>query len=195
MSPINQQTAPNDVESQSFSGPQIDSSKYDLAWAVKLPEREDPNEWIANNLSDFYKQIVLLYNTIECKPETCPKMTASRKYEYLWSTDRRPIERCASDYTNHLLQWVQEQLDDEEIFPSMSVDKEFPDNFRQICETIARRLLRVFAHIYYHHKDSVRTHEAHMNTSLKHFIYFVKEFNLVSVTELEPLKDFIESFT
>lgn len=204
MSPINQQITADDnqrmpsvIESQPFTGHQMDASRYDLAFAVKLPEAEDPNEWIANNLADFYKQIDLLYSTINCNRETCPKMTAGRKYEYLWSTDhdRRPIERCAFDYINNLLEWVQEQLDDEEVFPSMSVDKEFPANFKQICETISRRLLRVYAHVYHHHKDDVRTYEAHMNTSLKHFVYFVKEFNLVTAAELEPLKDFIDSLT
>ena len=172
--------------------------RYDLRDAVKLPDGEDTNEWIANNLFDFHKQICMLFGTVseECTPQSCPQMTASRKYEYSWSydSDNQFFTGCASDYIEHLLTWVQEQLDDEEIFPSRSAEKEFPTEFKKICQLIARRLFRVYAHIYHHHLTKVKSlrEEAHMNTSLKHFIYFVKEFELVTESELEPLKDYIE---
>lgn len=196
MSPINR--LKNELPDHFVS--QIDSSKYDLKGAVKLPEGEDENEWMANNLFDFHKQICMLYGTVSeyCTIETCPKMTASKKYEYWWSYghERRPVELCASDYIHHLLDWVQEQLDSEQVFPS-TPDVKFPTDFRETCKTIARRLFRVYAHIYHHHLAVVRLlkEEAHMNTSLKHFIYFVQEFNLVEDEKLEPLKDFIQNLT
>jgi len=60
-----------------------DSNRKNLKDAVKLPDREDPNEWIANNIYDFHKQICMLYRTISefCNSQSCSKMTAGKKYE------------------------------------------------------------------------------------------------------------------
>ena len=34
--------------------------------------------------------------------------------------------------------------------------------------------------------------QAHLNTSFKHFIYFVHEFNLIDKRELTPMQELIE---
>lgn len=168
----------------------IKSNKYDLKCAVKLPVAENECEWIANNIIDFHKQISMLYDTIAdyCTPESCPKMTAGR-FEYVWES--LPPYACV--YISYLLEWVQEQLDDEDIFP-LSAEKNFPSDYMQICKTISKRLIRVFAHIYHHHLKEVRDfkEEPHMNTNFKHFYYFVLEFGLVTHDALEPLKEYIQ---
>lgn len=45
-----------------------------------------------------------------------------------------------------------------------------------VAKTILKRLFRVYAHIYHQHFDSVMQlqEEAHLNTSFKHFIFFVQ---------------------
>lgn len=50
--------------------------------------------------------------------------------------------------------------------------------------------LRVYAHIYYKHKEKIRqlNAEAHLTTSFKHLYYFVTEFKLVKDKELENLQ-------
>ena len=52
----------------------------------------------------------------------------------------------------------------------------FPRNFLSIAKTILKRLFRVYAHIYHQHFPEVVQlgEEAHLNTSFKHFIYFVQ---------------------
>ena len=43
------------------------------------------------------------------------------RYEYHWAdgtTVKKPIKCSAPKYIEYLMQWVQEQLDDETIFPS-----------------------------------------------------------------------------
>lgn len=52
----------------------------------------------------------------------------------------------------------------------------FPKNFMSVAKTILKRLFRVYAHIYHQHFDSVMRlqEEAHLNTSFKHFIFFVQ---------------------
>lgn len=173
----------------------IDSSKYNLKGAVKLPDREDLNEWVAYNLFDFHKQVCMLFGTISqhCTRDKCPEMTAGQN-KYLWSSGTKTMELSAHDYITHSLDWIEEQLSDEDIFPTESVDKEFPDDFQSVCKAIARRLFRVFAHIYHHHLTQVRAAkiEAHMNTNLKHFIYFIREFQLITPKEWEPLRDYAD---
>ena len=73
----------------------------------------------------------------------------------------------------------------------------FPKNFLSIAKTILKRLFRVYAHIYHQHfKEVVQlSEEAHLNTSFKHFIFFVQEFNLIERKELAPLQELIDKLT
>ncbi|KAF3825129.1 hypothetical protein GH733_005763, partial [Mirounga leonina] len=52
---------------------------------------------------------------------------------------------------------------------------EWVANFMSVAKTILKRLFRVYAHIYHQHFDPViqLQEEAHLNTSFKHFIFFV----------------------
>lgn len=62
------------------------------------------------------------------------------------------------------------------------------------AKTILKRLFRVYAHIYHQHFIQVVElgEEAHLNTSFKHFIFFVQEFNLIDKRELAPLQELID---
>ena len=73
----------------------------------------------------------------------------------------------------------------------------FPRNFFSIAKTILKRLFRVYAHIYHQHFQQVMQlqEEAHLNTSFKHFIFFVQEFSLVDKRELAPLQELIDKLT
>eukprot|EP00004_Rigifila_ramosa_P014062 TRINITY_DN316_c0_g1_i1.p2 TRINITY_DN316_c0_g1~~TRINITY_DN316_c0_g1_i1.p2 ORF type:complete len:120 (-),score=24.06 TRINITY_DN316_c0_g1_i1:35-394(-) len=109
--------------------------------------------------------------------------------------------------------WVQKQMEDESIFPAVQcplffvssslkptcclrVATPFPKNFQTVVKNIFKRLFRVHAHIYYSHFDTIRAlgEEAHLNTSFKHFIFFVTEFDLIPKAELEPLQELVDSF-
>ncbi|KAH0787033.1 MOB kinase activator-like 1 [Histomonas meleagridis] len=164
--------------------------------AVQLPEGEDLNEWLAVNVVDFYKQLSMLYATVTefCTPETCPQMTAGPGYKYLWSDGRsKPRDVPACEYIKLLFEWVENQLDDEAIFPSM-IGVSFPKNFESIVKNIMKRLFRIYAHCYYHHLENFKElgTMVHLNTSFKQFIYFTKEFNLIPQEQLDPLKDIID---
>ena len=72
---------------------------------------------------DFFNQINMLYGTITefCTEDTCPVMSAGPKYEYHWAdgmTVKKPIKCSAPKYIDFLMSWVQDQLDDETLFPS-----------------------------------------------------------------------------
>uniref|UniRef100_A0AAY5KX21 MOB kinase activator 1Bb n=1 Tax=Esox lucius TaxID=8010 RepID=A0AAY5KX21_ESOLU len=151
-----------------------------LRMAVMLPDGEDLNEWVAVNTVDFFNQINMLYGTITdfCTEESCPVMSAGPKYEYHWADGtniKKPIKCSAPKYIDYLMTWVQDQLDDETLFPS-KIGVPFKRNFMSVAKTILKRLFRVYAHIYHQHFDSVMQlqEEAHLNTSFKHFIFFVQ---------------------
>jgi len=72
---------------------------------------------------DFHRQVSMMYGTLTefCTDDTCPVMSAGRRYEYLWAdgtTIKKPIKCSAPRYIDYLITWVQDQLDDETIFPS-----------------------------------------------------------------------------
>jgi hypothetical protein len=112
-----------------------------LRKAVKLPEGEDENEWLAVNgmfthtwqqclklirvttVVDFYNQINLLYGSITefCSPQSCPEMKATDEFEYLWQDNeqfKKPTKMPAPEYVEHLMSWVQANVDNENMFPS-----------------------------------------------------------------------------
>ncbi|KAJ5780153.1 hypothetical protein N7457_005313 [Penicillium paradoxum] len=191
-----------------------------LRKAVRLPEGEDLNEWLAVNIVDFYNQINLLYGSITefCSPQTCPEMKATDEFEYLWQDSenyKRPTKMSAPEYIEHLMSWVQGNVDNEQMFPSrigmipspshglvplltylFVKGVPFPKTFPSLLRQIFKRLYRVYAHIYCHHYPVV-VHlglEPHLNTSFKHYVLFIDEHKLASGKDFwGPLGDLVDS--
>ena len=168
--------------------------------AVELPNGEDLNEWLAVNTIEFYNDINLLYGMLVefCTKESCPVMSAGPKYEYLWadgSNVKSPLKVSASEYIEYLMTWVENQLNNESIFPSV-IGVPFPKNFFNMIKVIFKRLFRVYAHIYYTHFPQIVMLgcQYHLNTCFKHFIFFIDRFNLVEAKELAPLAELIQKF-
>ncbi|XP_047933618.2 MOB kinase activator 3A isoform X1 [Anser cygnoides] len=167
----------------------------DLKVAVQLPPGEEQNDWVAVHVVDFFNRINLIYGTISdyCTEQSCPVMSGGPKYEYRWQDEhkyRKPTALSAPQYMNLLMDWIEVQINNEDIFPT-NVGTPFPKNFLPVVKKILSRLFRVFVHVYIHHFDRITQmgSEAHVNTCYKHFYYFVKEFNLIDTKELEPLKE------
>jgi len=171
----------------------------DMSAAVRLPKGEDLNEWLAVNTVDFFNEINLLYGTISdsCTPQSCPKMVAGAGYQYHWMDGEKykePVEVSAPEYVELLMNWVDNQLTNEQIFP-LQLGSSFPKDFHQRVQKIFQRLFRVYAHVYHSHFDRVlELHaEAHLNTCFKHFIYFAREFKLLDESHTKPLQGHIDS--
>ncbi|KAG2393607.1 hypothetical protein C9374_007138 [Naegleria lovaniensis] len=168
----------------------------DLTAAVKLPEDENLNEWLAINTVDFYNTTNLLYGSLGeyCTRDTCPVMCAGDKYEYQWMDGKdykKATKVSAPDYVSLLMDWICQLVNDENAFPSDPT--KFPKSFLTIVKTIFKRMFRVYAHMYYnHYKDAKQLNlDRHLNTAFKHFMCFVNEFDLIDKKELEPLKGVI----
>lgn len=114
----------------------------------------------------------------------------------------------ARDYIDHLMIWVENQLDNQKLFPSNpgidfaleymidGLDIPFSDNFHAMVKVIFKRLFRVYAHIYHSHFQEIYKMglEYHLNTSCRHFISFIEEYKLVDANDLKPLAELIQEF-
>ena len=87
----------------------------------------------------------MLYGTITdfCTEDNCPIMSAGPKYEYHWADGRsvkKPIKCSAPKYIDFLMTWVQDQLDDESLFPS-KIGVPFPKDFMLIGKMISLQIV------------------------------------------------------
>jgi len=120
----------------------------------------DLNEWLSVNTIDFFNEMSLMLGSLLadniCTKRTCPQMRAGPKFKYMWADGvkyKTPVVLCATEYIDCLMDWVESQLDDEDIFPVNSDN--YPKNFQNVVKTIFRRLFRVYAHLYHHHFEQV----------------------------------------
>jgi MOB kinase activator 1 len=106
------------------------------------------------------------------------------------------ISLSAPDYIERVLDWCRQVLDDPRLFPTQP-GATFDRDFMTVCRTLFKRLFRVYAHIYASHLDVIHMLDAseHLNTSFKHFVLFVREFELLDSKELRPAADLIQSLT
>ncbi|CAI4226503.1 unnamed protein product [Auanema sp. JU1783] len=186
-------TVPTSAPTSIVSAPTLGSGNF--AEVVRLPEGEDRQEWLAVNIVDIFKQIKMVMGTLyeACTSESCPLMTAGPRYEYYWThSSGRKLSTSAARYIDYVMTWVQDQLDDEAVFPSQLGDP-FPPNFEDVCVSIMKRIFRVYAHVYKSHADKMRELKAtaHLNTSFKQFILFALQFDLIPDIEMEPIRDII----
>jgi MOB kinase activator 1 len=170
----------------------------DLRAAVKLPAGENLNDWLAVSVVDFFNQLSCLFAPVAefCTPKTCPEMTAGPGFKYAWQDSekyKKPTMLPANEYITNVMLWTEKYVNDEKIFPS-DPSVPFPGDFQEIAKNIFKRLFRIYAHIYHHHRENIRSigAEAHLNTSFRHFVFFAQEFKLIPDDQLAPLKEIIQ---
>lgn len=92
----------------------------------------------------------MLYGTLVefCTEESCPIMSAGSKYEYHWAdgqTVKKPLKCSAPYYIDCLMGWIQEQLDNESLFPSKIGNFEiYVIFFNEYCFDLIKYLLLFF---------------------------------------------------
>jgi MOB kinase activator 1 len=118
-------------------------------------------------------------------------------FEYLWADGvkiKNPIRCSSTEYVDYVMSWIEEQINNEQIFVT-SADSQFPRNYIAIVKQIFTRLFRIFAIIYTQHFSRLEElgAVAHLNTSFKHFSFFLWEFDLVDPRELGALQDIVNA--
>ena len=165
--------------------------------AVKLPPYEKLDEWLAKNALEFFNQISYIYAPLAefCTPQRCPKMIAGPLYQYFWQdgvTYKKPTLLPAPEYIANVLSWVDGYINDEKYFP-IDPSEPFPPDFKDVICNIFKRLFRIYAHIYHHHReDAVKIGQInHLDTSFRHFVLFAIEFHLIPEEQMKPLEQII----
>jgi MOB kinase activator 1 len=82
---------------------------------------------------------------------------------------QKPTSVSAPVYFELLMNWIEEQVNDDKIFPS-DPSVPFPKTFDKIVKDIFKRLFRIYAHLYHTHLKEINAQgeEAHLNTCFKH---------------------------
>ncbi|KAJ7130890.1 Mob1/phocein [Mycena filopes] len=155
---------------------------------VMLPKYVDIMEWVAVNVFDFYTNLNEFYGVLTefCTQQNCPTMSAGSTLNYTWiNQDRKHVHLPAPTYIDYVMTWVQNMLDDDNVFPTKS-GQDFPPSFPSTVKHIYRQLLRVFAHIYHAHYAQILhlRSEPHFNSLFAHFLAFGGEFELLEMKDL-----------
>ncbi|KAF8627455.1 hypothetical protein AX17_006269 [Amanita inopinata Kibby_2008] len=156
---------------------------------VMLPKYVDIMEWVAVNIFDFYTNLNEFYGVIAecCTQQNCQTMSAGSALNYTWmNQDRRSTNLPAPTYIDYVMTWIQNLLDDENVFPTKS-GQDFPANFPSTIKHVYRQLLRVFAHIYHAHYSQILhlRSEPHFNSLFAHFLAFGREYELLEVKDIK----------
>jgi len=156
---------------------------------VMLPKYADVMEWVAVNIFDFYQNLNQFYGVLAecCTQQSCPTMAAGPTLNYTWiNQDRKSVHLPAPTYIDYVMTWVQNLLDDDNVFPTKS-GREFSPNFPSTVKHVYRQLLRVFAHLYYAHYTQILhlRSEPHFNSLFAHFLAFGKEYELLDIKDVK----------
>lgn len=166
--------------------------------AVKLPDGEDLNEWLAVTTVQLFEAVNKIYGICAeyklCTDESCASMTAGPKFTYLWMY-KKPTKVTAPTYIKEALTACSTSIDDPKIFPIEDGEK-FPKNFLKIIKLIFKRLFRIYGHTFHSHYQEFKSKgvSAHLNTCFKFFVLFALEFDLLTKQEMQPLKKLIIKF-
>ncbi|KAG0169796.1 MOB member 4, phocein [Apophysomyces sp. BC1034] len=135
----------------------IRSDKSNVTGLVDLPEGVDKEVWQYEHLRQVCLELSLLVVALEseCTKENCPEMKADG-WLYLCAAHPSTQSCPAIDYIIHTLDGATLLLNNSKYFPSrISV----PELSLKHFQSIARRLYRIFAHAYYHHREIYETFE------------------------------------
>ncbi|KAI9187645.1 hypothetical protein H9P43_002036 [Blastocladiella emersonii ATCC 22665] len=150
--------------------------RHDPDRLVAVPPGGDPLVWQYEHLRQFCVELSDFVVALdpECSEHTCPQMKAN-EWQYLCAAHSQPQNCCAFDYVVHTLDGACCLLNNAKFFPSrVTMSAASAQQF----SNIARRLYRVFAHAYFHHRAVFDQFEA--ETALyARFLKFITKFDLM----------------
>ncbi|KAG8985152.1 hypothetical protein FRB90_004906, partial [Tulasnella sp. 427] len=115
----------------------------------------------------------------ECNRSTCPEMKAGEWLYLCVAHGTGPSatmeQCCAIDYITHTLDSATALLNSPRAFPSRL---QIPPTSKRQFPSLARRLSRIFAHAYYHHREVFEQAEAESSLYAR-FLTLAKRFDLV----------------
>lgn len=168
-----------------------DINNGDILNAVKCPEGQNINDWIAVNCFDLFNEINLTYSSITalCTESTCPMMNGGPKMEYVWVENGKQLRLSAPEYCDRLFTWVQSCFDDTSIFPVEFTSQAPPKKFAETVKKIFKRLFRVYAHMFHNHMDHLEQLgiQGIALRGFKHFYAFCRQYKMLNKNDVSPL--------
>ncbi|KAI3385433.1 hypothetical protein SNEBB_010261 [Seison nebaliae] len=109
------------------------------------------NTWKYEHIRQVIIELNFLVSRLsdECTAEQCDKMSAGNNWVFLCAAHEQPMKCNANNYICHTLDHASSILMNPKYFPSKIHMKNSSINR---LSSIARRLYRIFAHTYYHHR-------------------------------------------
>ncbi|KAH7108400.1 Mob1/phocein [Auriculariales sp. MPI-PUGE-AT-0066] len=160
----------------------VPSPPTGAAGANSVPEEDrlvDEGCWVYEHLRRLAQDLTQpLITTLqqECTRQSCPEMKAGEwLYLCVAHGGGGTTECCAIDYIIHTLDSATAVLNSPRAFPSRI---QIPQASHRHFASLARRLSRIFAHAYFHHREAFEQSEA--ETSLyARFLALSQKFDLV----------------
>lgn len=165
--------------------------------AVKLPKNVVLEEWLATHCVDFYNDATALWEICydDASQYTQPGEGFPPSFEYRWAeTPKDKPKRCsAPEYVNHVFNWIEDQIQNENLFP-VDDKAHFVPEFGDISHKIFTRIFRVYAILYHSHFEVFHAQGAakHLNTNFKHFMFFAYCHNMLESKEFGALKELVD---
>ena len=94
-----------------------------------------------------------------CTHQTCPKMKATDEWLFLCACHKTPQECSAMDYSLHTMDGAATVLNSQRYFAERDHIPQEKETF-QLFSNMLRRLYRIFAHAYYHHRETFNAFES-----------------------------------
>ncbi|KAL1928872.1 hypothetical protein VTP01DRAFT_2658 [Rhizomucor pusillus] len=124
---------------------------------VAVPEGVESEVWQFEHLRQVCLELSQLVVALEidCTKENCPEMKADG-WLYLCAAHPSTQSCPAIDYIIHTLDGASMLLNNSKYFPSRI---SIPEPSLKHFQSIARRLYRIFAHAYFHHREIYQSFE------------------------------------
>ncbi|KAF8516575.1 Mob1/phocein, partial [Hysterangium stoloniferum] len=170
---------------QEYISAMVRLDPHDVERIVAIPEKKDDGAvdepcWIYEQLRRLAQDLtypLLVSLQQECTRQTCPEMKAGEwLYLCVAHGSSGAMEHCcAIDYIVHTLDSATALLNSPRAFPSrLSI----PPSSHRHFPSLARRLGRIFAHAYHHHRALFAAAEAE-SALYARFLALSKRFELV----------------
>ncbi|KAA6374369.1 MAG: putative preimplantation protein 3 [Streblomastix strix] len=155
------------------------------------PEEIPKFQWIYEYMRVFVIEIAQFAGELEsvCTSSTCKLMNAGN-FVYQCASHQKPQSCCAIDYISHTIETVWQLLNNKKQFQDRRNITE--QNFLAL-QGMARRLYRVFSHVYFQHTDEFSAYEECTYLHLR-FKTFADQYQLVTPENfIEKLNQSIQS--
>ncbi|KAJ2316643.1 hypothetical protein GGI00_006962 [Coemansia sp. RSA 2681] len=147
-----------ELASQEYLQSLIRRRRFDIDALVEVPRGVEPLSWLYEHMRQICVELGYYITAMhgECTEHGCPLMRAAET-TYYCAGHGRPRPCTAMGYSVHTLDYAVRQLSSVVSFPDRrSVGESSVKHF----QSMVRRLYRVFAHAYFHHRELFERQES-----------------------------------